>query len=297
MRYTPRSAPDSTVFGVAPLRTTLPGVALLLTVLFVAMQPAASEGLNLVERSVFWSVHVGVGLLGILVASFVIRQSTIAAWRPAAAILVTGVIGALFVAPLYLVIEIFLPAPAAEIDDDALDAFAARGPGYAVIAEWIEVTPMFIAAWAAINLPLLFGGGGRGPVGPRGGPGRGSGKREPLLDPAKEKFFARLPEALGRDVVAIASDLHYVHVFTTEGHTMVIGSLRDAALLFGEDGMLVHKSHWVAHKHVVKYVAAEQRAHCLMSTGIKVPVSRRRRAEAKGMYGDRSTVRLASVKS
>lgn len=297
MRYSPQTAPDSTFFGVGPLRITLPGAALLLTLLFVVMEPAASEGLGVVGRLVFWAVHVGVGLAGIFVASLLIRQSAIAGWPPALAILLTGIIGALVVAPAFLVIEVFLPVPAAEIADDALDAYAARGPGQAVIVEFIEVAPIFILTWVAINLPLLIRQSGSGPGRDGGGPGGSPEDRKPLLDPAKEKLFAKLPEALGRDVVAIASDLHYVHVFTTDGHTMILGNLRDAAAIFGDDGMLVHKSHWVAHRHVVKYMVAGQQAHCLMSTGIKVPVSRRRRADVKAMYGDRSTVRLTAVES
>ena len=298
--HNPAESPlNGTVFGVAPMRVTLPLVGLMLTVLFVAMQPAATAGLGFVERTAFWVLHVGVGLVGIVAASLVIRQLTFARWHPGLLILLAGVVGAFIVTPMFLVLEILLPAHMIEADDESLDAFAARGVGHAVIAEYLDVVPMLVTAWSAINLPLFLRPGGRPTAsgGPDGGKASedGQGERETLLDPAKEQFFEKLPEALGRDIVAISSDLHYLHVFTTEGRTMIIGSLRDVALTFADEGMLVHKSHWVCHRQVIRYAPAAQRAHCIMSTGIKVPVSRRRRAQVKAMYGDASTVKLASV--
>ncbi len=298
--HNPAESPlNGTVFGVAPMRVTLPLAGLMLTVLFVAMEPAATAGLNFVERSVFWVLHVGVGLGGIVTASLVIRQLTFARWHPGLLILLAGVIGAFIVTPMFLVLEFLLPAYMIDTDgSDALDAFAARGVGHAVIAEYLEVVPLLVTAWAAINLPLFLGPRGRPTAsgGPDGGNAEvGEDERDTLLDPAKEQFFGKLPEALGRDLVAISSDLHYLHVFTTRGQTMIIGSLRDAALTFADEGMLVHKSHWVCHRQVIRYAPAAQRAHCIMSTGIKVPVSRRRRAQVKAMYGDASTVKLASV--
>lgn len=297
--HNPAESPlNGTVFGVAPMRVTLPLAGLMLVILFIAMEPAVTAGLNVLERAVFWVLHVGVGLGGIAAASLVIRQLTFVRWHPGLLILLAGVIGAFIVTPMFLVLEFLLPAHMIKPDDDALDAFAARSVGHAVVAEYLDIVPLLVTAWAAINLPLFLGPGGRPKA--SGGPGGGSAsdkdeKRETLLDPAKEQFFEKLPETLGRDLVAISSDLHYLHVFTTEGRTMIIGSLRDVALTFADEGMLVHKSHWVCHRQVIRYAPASQRAHCIMSTGIKVPVSRRRRAQVKAMYGDASTVKLASV--
>lgn len=299
--HNPAESPlNGTVFGVAPMRVTLPLAGLMLAILFIAMEPAVTAGLNVVERTVFWVLHVSVGLGGIAAASLVIRQLTFARWHPSLLILLAGVVGAFIVTPMFLVLEFLLPAHMIKSDDDALDVFAARSVGHAVIAEYLDVVPLLVTAWVAINLPLILRPGGRPPAG--GGPNGGKAdvdgqERETLLDPAKEQFFEKLPEALGRDIVAISSDLHYLHVFTTQGRTMIIGSLRDVALTFADEGMLVHKSHWVCHGQVIRYAPAAQRAHCIMSTGIKVPVSRRRRAQVKAMYGDASTVKLASVGS
>ncbi|MEM8814437.1 MAG: LytTR family DNA-binding domain-containing protein [Pseudomonadota bacterium] len=278
------------------MRRSLPAAGAVLTLLFVVMEPSASAGYGVLGRAVFWSVHVGVGLLGILVASMIIRHTVFARWHPLLAIATAGALGALIVAPLFVVIESLLPVSAADDDGELLEAFAAEGPGQAILAEYLEVLPVLVMSWAAVNLPLLLrwpgpGAGGDDP----GGPDAASSPHDESSNPDKIEFLRRLPTSLGNDIVAISSDLHYLHVFTTQGRAMVIGSLRDAALIFADEGMLVHKSHWVCHAHVLRYVAAEQRANCIMSNGIKVPVSRRRRKDVKAMYGDHSTVRLASV--
>ncbi|MEO1034844.1 MAG: LytTR family transcriptional regulator DNA-binding domain-containing protein [Pseudomonadota bacterium] len=301
MPTTPQTALNGTVLGVATLRNTLPVAAVTLILLFTAMRPAASAGLGLAERAAFWSLHVLVGLGGIYAASFLIRQAWIVRWHPLVAILLSGVLGAALVAPAYVLIESIMPVPAVDVADDWLDHFAQAGAGQAIVAEVIEVMPMFVLAWAAINLPILLAtrrtedsDGDADP--PSTGPSQPN-TGSPEANPDKSAFFSRLPAAIGRDLVSISSDLHYLHVHTTTGNAMVIGNLRDVALAFADEGMLVHKSHWVAHSHVVRYVASARQAHCLMTSGSRVPVSRRRRAEVKSVYGSVGTAQLTSVSS
>jgi DNA-binding LytR/AlgR family response regulator len=91
----------------------------------------------------------------------------------------------------------------------------------------------------------------------------------------------------------VSSDLHYLHVHTTRGSAMILGSLRDAAAALGDAGMIVHRSHWVAHAHVRRVVIAGSVAACQLSTGLSIPVSRRRRRDVRRQYGD-GAVDLAS---
>ncbi len=58
-------------------------------------------------------------------------------------------------APVYLLLEGLAPPRLADEPDNWLDFFAMRGPIQSVIAEFLEVTPVFLAAWFAANLPLL----------------------------------------------------------------------------------------------------------------------------------------------
>ena len=66
-------------------------------------------------------------------------------------------------------------------------------------------------------------------------------------------FLRRLPEQLGRDLVCLKMADHYVEAFTTAGSTLVLMRFADAVEeLQGADGLRVHRSHWVARRHVVK---------------------------------------------
>jgi DNA-binding LytR/AlgR family response regulator len=105
------------------------------------------------------------------------------------------------------------------------------------------------------------------------------------VDPPLPDCLVRLPAAVGRDLVALSSDLHYLHVHTTRGRAMILGNLGEAAAALGGRGMRVHRSHWVAHEHVQHVQIAGNKAWCLMSTGLRVPVSRRKRRETRAQYG------------
>ena len=84
--------------------------------------------------------------------------------------------------------------------------------------------------------------------------------------------------------------MHYLHVHTTRGKCMLLGALRDAAQELGDAGMLVHRSHWVAHEHVQRLVRSGAGWNCEMSNGMRVPVSRRNRARVTEWYGHSGNV-------
>jgi hypothetical protein len=109
--------------------------------------------------------------------------------------------------------------------------------------------------------------------------------------PETTRFLQSLPGIFGRDIIAISSDLHYLHVFTLIGKTTVLGNLRDVAAELGNAGLQVHRSHWVAHSHVERIVNSGGQAACIMSNGIRVPVSRRRWKTVRDYYGQGVIVR------
>ena len=293
MQPTQHKAANLTVLGAAKLSTTLPIVGIALVLLFVLMKPEATAGYALPERLLFWSAHVGLGFAGILVASTLIRRRLLRTTPPWLNILVTGLIAAAMLAPLYVLLEGLLPARLADKPDDWLDFFAMRGPFQSVVAEFLEVMPVFLAAWFAVNLPLLIRLPelGDNPRGGPGGPDDGAGKARlaprppPEIEDPGDGFFSRLPRVLGRDVILVSSDMHYLHVYTTLGKCMVLGTIRDVAQQLGDRGMLVHRSHWVAHKHVHRLARRGRSWECAMSNGQRVPVSRRNQSKVAEWYG------------
>ena len=89
------------------------------------------------------------------------------------------------------------------------------------------------------------------------------------------RFLDRLPEKLGRDLVYLKTADHYVEAFTTAGSTLVLMRFADAvAELDGAGGLRVHRSYWVAHRHVVGADRSHGRTTLRLTGGHDVPVSR-----------------------
>lgn len=65
-----------TVLGTASLSRSLPLVGGVLIALFVFVKPEATAGLGFVHRLTFWTLHIGLGLAGILAASALLARIT-----------------------------------------------------------------------------------------------------------------------------------------------------------------------------------------------------------------------------
>ncbi len=284
-----RTTTNATILGIASLNRTLPIVGVVLIALFVLVKPEATQGFGFLERLMFWTVHIGLGLVSLLVASRLLRPSQRIVRSTIVAIVVTGLLGCAMLAPVYLGLEQLMPERLAEPPDDWLDVFASKGIPQALIAEFIEVVPLFFTAWLAVNLPLLFkrfSVESPPPGSPDGSDGTPAESAEPSSDGDETgSFVARLPRAIGDDLVVVSSDMHYLHVYTTKGKCMLLGTLREVADELGEAGMRVHRSHWVAKEHVEKLVRDGQSWLCQLSNGQRVPVSRRKRKAVAEWFG------------
>ena len=94
-------------------------------------------------------------------------------------------------------------------------------------------------------------------------------------------FFERVPSELGRDLVCLRVSGHYLEVVTTEGSCLVLLPLSDAVKALGDLGMQVHRSHWVAHRHVAGMMRRGHRTLLRVTGEREVPVSRGRVAEVR----------------
>lgn len=113
--------------------------------------------------------------------------------------------------------------------------------------------------------------------------------------PARPAWFDRLPTELGTNVIAVASELQYLRVWTPRGCALILGALADVESEGGSQGLRVHRSWWVACDHVVSVRRTATGAVCVMSDGRQVPVSRRRRAEVLARFGDGAHYRVAGA--
>lgn len=100
---------------------------------------------------------------------------------------------------------------------------------------------------------------------------------QPMHQQAPSPFFERLPVALGRDIISIQSQDHYLRVVTTKGSDMILMRMADAVKqLEALDGVQTHRSWWVAKKHITDVVRDGGKVTVLLSDGEVVPVSRGR---------------------
>lgn len=88
------------------------------------------------------------------------------------------------------------------------------------------------------------------------------------------RFHDRLTRAVSRDIIYLRADDHYVHVHTTGGSCLVRKRMASAVAELGALGMQVHRSYWVAHRHMLITVRSGGRPVLRVTGGQKVPISR-----------------------
>lgn len=98
---------------------------------------------------------------------------------------------------------------------------------------------------------------------------------EPVATPgAGARFFDRLPDDLGRDIIYIAAAAHYVDVVTAEGSAAILLRFSDAVAELGDLGIRVHRSYWVAYPHVKRAFRRDGRTLLSLTDGHEVRVGR-----------------------
>ncbi len=298
----PVDVSNGTVFGIWPLGRSIFVVGAILVAIFVLMEPEASQGLGFVERTLFWVTNVGLALAALYAASWFVLPRVMHYLPPWLALLLAGIAGAALMAPFGYAIELIQPESWELDDGDWLDKFESQGIWQGILVELGEVGPQVLLVWMAINLPLL----NSKPVytKPQGPDGDGNGSKNVDVEKdeagqyaleARDEFLSDIPESLGKNVLAISSDLHYLHIHTENGHCMILGSLQRAADALGKDGILVHRAHWVARHAIVKIVKDGQQWYCLLSNDLKIPISRRKKSTVAGWFGH--STKIASVSS
>lgn len=106
-----------------------------------------------------------------------------------------------------------------------------------------------------------------------------TGKPDPV-------FFKRLSVELGKDIISLQAQDHYVKATTIKGSEMILLRLGDAEQELAElDGTRVHRSWWVSRKHVADFKRENEKWMITLSTGEKVPVSRSYLKQARDLFG------------
>ena len=88
------------------------------------------------------------------------------------------------------------------------------------------------------------------------------------------RFLDRLPPDVGRDVIYLKVSGHYITVVTTAGSGILLMRFADAVAELEGAGMQVHRSFWVAYRHVTAVEQRDGRTVVCLTGGETVPVSR-----------------------
>jgi hypothetical protein len=279
----------------------------LLVALLVVVGPIGTSEWGVYRRLLFWSLASVASLGCVLMAARWLARSVAPRAGLWPRLLLSVALGGALYAPVSLALERAFKPPAASEIDDWGDRFAQRGIGAAILIEYTEFMPTLTLCWLMLNLPVIAAGGEpRGRADRLAGRARaattadGAERRSPPVSPqageaddapgdgaddGNEEFFAALPAAIGDDVISVSADLHYLVVHTADGKATIWFALRDAVRALGDRGLQVHRSHWVARRHVRRVRRGGGEWQIELSDGRRVPVSRRRRPAVRAELG------------
>jgi hypothetical protein len=104
----------------------------------------------------------------------------------------------------------------------------------------------------------------------------------PSPEPAGAGFLSRLPPQLGRDLLCLQMEDHYVRAHTPLGSALVLLPLKDAIAELGDAaGLRVHRSWWVARSALERPVSDGRNLKLRLVNGLEVPVARSSVAEVR----------------
>ncbi len=93
--------------------------------------------------------------------------------------------------------------------------------------------------------------------------------------PAPVPFLDRLPAELGRDLVSLSMQDHYVEATTSKGTTLILMRFGDALdELANLDGYQIHRSHWIAAAALGGVQRQGSSLTVTLTDGRSLPVSR-----------------------
>jgi len=93
--------------------------------------------------------------------------------------------------------------------------------------------------------------------------------------PTVVPFLQRIPIRLGRDLLCLQAEDHYVRVYTAVGDDLILHRFSDSIQeLDGLEGLQVHRSWWIARAAVADVIRRDRKTWLCLKNGLEVPVSR-----------------------
>lgn len=110
---------------------------------------------------------------------------------------------------------------------------------------------------------------------------------EDVLDPLDiwPASLSHVEDKYRGEIIYLSADQHYVRVSTVHGESYVRAVFSSVIKdLSSVNGWQIHRSHWVAQNHVNSLEMLDGNLHVVTDTGIRLPVSRRRKSEVRKLF-------------
>ena len=231
-----------------------------------ALAPSASGGLSPLMSLAYWLTHV---FLALAILAGVQAGLQRIAWldgvSPWLIVLLAGLLGAFMFTPAAYGLDWVFPT----VDDE--DDLLAKTILAELTDEFGDIILPFLLIWTGLNATRLLQ------------IESGSSLSQDAPEAAEhDHFWSLIPAKLGRDLIAMSSELHYLRIYTPEGNTLILHAFgRALDYLDGVDGMRIHRSHWIATDHVQALRRDGEKVICQLDNGIELPVSRPYRSELR----------------
>ncbi|MFK7954841.1 MAG: LytTR family transcriptional regulator DNA-binding domain-containing protein [Lysobacterales bacterium] len=255
------------------------GLSALLGIAVAALAPAGTDQLTVPSRGIFWvaQICVGAALCWALERLWIRRRIPALPTLPLIAICAVG--ASLVYTPFawQMEVEFGLSQPS---NSRLTDWFQ----------EWRQLVVAFVGCWLLLRSRIRPDfGHSESRTGPATfSPVPAKDSVEPTASTpdalsSDGKFWQQLPDNLGRSLLWVRAEEHYLRVATTEGKALIRCGFRYAMenALDSVQGLQVHRSYWVAEKQVRRLLKKQQNWFCEMTDGAIIPVSRRRRAAVR----------------
>lgn len=245
------------------------GLALALGILTALIGPFGTfTDLTFAERLIYW---ISISLLGTLQVRSVLeilrRWPLIRAWSVAA----IGTIAALLAS-----VPITLEVQWLEL--------IFRNRSFVDVIEWARLYGYVVVLTLGITIPTSVIGWTLGTMRRSNVGGAVSDLTPPLSERlATSRFFEKIPSPLGRELLALKQEDHYLRIYTKLGSDLILHRLSDAVEeLASVDGLRVHRSWWVARDAIARTARVNKRTALHLINELTVPISRTYLPQVRG---------------
>ena len=100
-------------------------------------------------------------------------------------------------------------------------------------------------------------------------------RNDGLQDQSSPFFLREFPALTLKDVLAVSADDHYIKVITTGTERLIHGRFKDCLLALNdyEQGLQIHRSHWVNRQHIREIERQGRKATVVLNNNQRFPVS------------------------